>query len=79
MTPRVLIDFAINTGKLYPQHLAMAREGATARVWELHVRVNVLPLYRVEHHEPYEGMSKDELAAVAKELDEYYANHDAEL
>jgi hypothetical protein len=75
MQYRVLYDFAINTGKLYDQHCLMAREGASPRVWELHVRVNVLPAYRVERHEPYEGMSKAELSLCAHELATYYHLH----
>ena len=75
MQYRILYDYAINTGSLYPQHCEMAREGADPRVWELHVRVNVLPLYRVELHERYEGMSLAELDLVAKELRDYYINH----
>jgi hypothetical protein len=53
----------------------MAREGASPRVWELHVRVNVLPAYRRDCHEPYEGASKAELALCATELAAYYHLH----
>ena len=79
MTPRVLYDYATNTGSLYKQHLDMATEVASIRVWELHVRVNVLPAYKKEHHEPYEGMSVAELLQVATELQHYYSAHVAEL
>ena len=79
MIPRVLFNYAINTGKLYNQHCTMATEVASHRVWELHVRVNVLPLYRKEHHEPYEGMTIAEIAEVATELQHYYSQHVGEL
>jgi hypothetical protein len=78
MQYRILYDYAINTGKFYQQHCEMAREGATHRVWALHVRVNVLPLYRKEHHEPYEGMSIAEADLCATELKAYYEQHLAE-
>lgn len=74
-----LQDFAINTGKFYDQHCQMAREGATARIWTLHVRANVLPLYRKEFDEPYEGMSKIDIDQVAIELRGYYLRHIAEM
>jgi len=79
MTPKVLYDYAINTGKFYDQHLAMAREDASPKMWNLHLRVNVLPLYRRDHHERHEGMSNDELAQVATELADYYRNHISEF
>lgn len=79
MQTRILYDYAISTGSLYRQHCDMAREDASPRVWELHVRVNVLTEYRRAHHEPYEGMSRDELALVAKELANYYSRHIAEM
>lgn len=75
MQYRILYDFAVNTGAFYQQHCQMAREGASPRVWELHVRVNVLPEYRRACHEPYEGASKAELALVATELAAYYRQH----
>jgi hypothetical protein len=75
MQYRVLYDFAINTGMLYPQHCQMARDGASHRVWELHVRSNVLHSYRRDCNEPYEGMSKGELSLCAKELMDYYRQH----
>jgi hypothetical protein len=75
MQYRMLYDFAINTGKLYQQHCAMAREGATPRIWTLHVRANVLPLYRTELQEPYEGLSKAEIDLCAHELATYYHLH----
>lgn len=78
MTPNHLYDFAINTGELYQQHCRMALEGADPRIWELHVRVNVLPLFRKTTDEPYDGMSRAELAEVASELAIYYRNHLAE-
>lgn len=75
MRTQDLKDFAINTGKFYDQHCAMAREGASARVWTLHVRVVVLPAYRKEFDEPYEGMSKIDIDLVAIELRGYYLQH----
>jgi hypothetical protein len=75
MTPRVLFDYAVNTGEFYRQHCEMAREGASARVWQLHVRVNLLPSLRKQTHEPYEGMSRAELDEVASELSTYDRNH----
>jgi hypothetical protein len=75
MQYRVLYDFAINTGKFYDQHCMMAREGASPRVWMLHTRVNLLPEYRRDNHEPYEGMSIAELDLCAKELADYYRQH----
>jgi hypothetical protein len=75
MQYRILYDYALNTGKFYRQHCEMAREGALVRIWDLHLRVNVLPHYRRECHEPYEGMSKAELNLCATELLVYYRNH----
>jgi hypothetical protein len=79
MTPKVLFDYAVNTGKFYEQHVTMAREGATHRLWALHTRVNILPLYRKEHREPYEGMSIIELDAVADQLIDHYTTHISEF
>jgi hypothetical protein len=79
MTPKVLFDYAVNTGKFYDQHVAMAREGASHKVWNLHARVNILPAYRKEHHEPHEGMSSDEFVVVAADLADYYRNHISEF
>jgi hypothetical protein len=79
MQYRILYDFAINTGKFYDQHCQMASEVATHRVWELHVRVNLLPAYRRELHEPYEGMSIAEIALCATELQHYYSQHVGEI
>jgi hypothetical protein len=70
-----LKTFAINTSKFYDQHCAMARECATPRIWQLHVRVNVLPEYRRAHREPYDGMTISDLSVVASELHVYYSNH----
>jgi hypothetical protein len=75
MQYRILYDYAINTGAFYQQHCEMAREGASHRVWALHLRVNVLPKYRKELHEPYEGASIAELDLCATELMDYYRNH----
>jgi hypothetical protein len=75
MRVQELKDYAINTGKFYNQHCEMAREGATHRVWELHVRANILLDYRREFREPYEGLSTAELSTVATELQRYYINH----
>ena len=79
MTPEALKTFAINTGKLYHQHVDMATEVASHRVWELHVRVNVLPLYRKQHHEPYDGLTIAEISEVATELQHYYSQHVGEM
>jgi hypothetical protein len=70
-----LKTFAINTAKFYAQHCDMAEQIASHRIWALHVRVNVLPLYRREFHEPYEGMTVAELDEVATELQHYYSQH----
>ena len=78
MIPRVLFNYAINTGKLYNQHCTMAREGATLRVWELHVIVNVLPEFKKENDEPYEGLSRAEVSTLGEELRTYYMAHIAE-
>lgn len=75
MTPEALKTFAINTARFYQQHCDMAEEIATHRMWALHVRVNVLPRYKVEHREPHEGMSIAELDEVATELQHYYSQH----
>ena len=74
-----LKTFAINTGKFYQQHVDMATEVASLRVWELHVRVNVLPLYRKQHHEPYDGLTIAEISEVATELQHYYSQHVGEM
>jgi hypothetical protein len=75
MIPRVLFNYAINTGKLYEQHCTMAREGASLRVWQLHVTVNVLPAFKKENDEPYEGLSRAEVEMVGGELRAYYVQH----
>jgi hypothetical protein len=75
MTIEELKIFAINTNKFYDQHCLMARECAMPRVWQLHVRVNVLPEYRRTLREPYDGMTMSELSVVASELHVYYSNH----
>ena len=74
-----LTTFAINTDKFYKQHVDMATEVASHRVWELHVRVNVLPLYRRAHHEPYDGLTIAEITEVATELQHYYSQHVGEM
>ena len=74
-----LKTFAVNTGKFYKQHVDMATEVASLRVWELHVRVNVLPLYRKQHHEPYDGLTIAEISEVATELQHYYSQHVGEM
>ena len=79
MTPHQLYEFAINTGKLYEQHCTMARNAANPTVWVLHVKVNVLPTYKKEADEPYEGMSRVEVGRVATALASYYRIHVAEL
>jgi hypothetical protein len=79
MTPKVLFDYAVNTGKFYDQHVNMAREGANLKLWALHLRVNVLPLYRKQMHEPYEGMSIADIDAVADRLIDYYTTHISEF
>jgi hypothetical protein len=73
-----LRDFAINTGKLYEGHCAMARLPASDTHWVNYVRRTVLPLYRTEFREPHEGMSLDDIAQVAFELKVYYTQHIAE-
>jgi hypothetical protein len=79
MTPRALIDYAINTGHFYNRHVRYARERASQSVWHLYVRATLLPHYRRETREPYEGMSEIEIGVVANELMFYYANHIKEM
>ena len=78
MIPRVLYNYAINTGKLYEQHCTMARNAANPTVWELHVKVNVLPAFKKENDEPYEGLSRADVELVATALASYYRTHVAE-
>ena len=79
MRSEELKTFAINTGKFYQQHIDMATEVASLRVWELHIRVNVLPEYRRAHHEPYDGLTIAEISEVATELQHYYSQHVGEM
>jgi hypothetical protein len=79
MQYRTLYDFAINSGPFYNQHCHMAREAVSTNLWILHVRANLLPAYKRENYEPYEGMSKAEIALVAKELAAYYVQHVGEV
>ena len=75
MNANDLVLFATNTGKLYPRHLSLAKAGATLKGWENHVKTLVLPEYRFELREPYEGLSLVAIEQVAKELSDYYAEH----
>lgn len=75
MRVQALVLYATNEGLLYPRHLELAREGAGLEVWVSHVRRAVLPAYRHQFNEPYEGLSLEDMANVAAELKAYYANH----
>jgi len=73
MTPETLEFFARNTGDFYAAHCEYARIGADEIRWHIHVTRTVLPRYRLEHSEPYEGLSRDEIALVVAALRAYYA------
>jgi hypothetical protein len=75
MTPRTLIDYAINTGHFYNRHLRLTRDNAPPSVWARYIRADLLPHYRREMHEPYDGLSTVEIDLVANELKFYYGNH----
>jgi hypothetical protein len=79
MTPKVLYDYATNTGHFYQRHLRYARDNAPQREWVRYVRADLLPYYRRENHEPFEGMSVTEIEVVANELKFYYGNHIQEM
>jgi hypothetical protein len=75
MTPKYLHDYAVNIGEFYATHCTMARQDASPIVWVLHLTSRVLPRYRREHHEPYEGMSRVDCEECAAELRAYYKAH----
>jgi hypothetical protein len=78
MQERALFDYATNTGSFYEEHLRMALDHATARMWLARTSF-VLRTFRREFNEPYDGLSRDELAAVAQQLRTYYVEHVQEL
>ena len=72
MTPETLEFFARNTGDYYAEHCELAKSNAPLERWEQHIRVRVLPRYRREENEPYEGLSRLEIKAAAAALKVYY-------
>ena len=72
MQPEDLELFGRNCGDLYDKQCNWARNGAPLSKWQQHVRMELLPRYRREEHEPYEGLSLAALEAVAKELKRHY-------
>jgi hypothetical protein len=79
MTPKFLFDYAINTGHFYNRHLRLSRDAAPVHVWARYIRADLLPYYRREQHEPFDGMSCEEIDTVASKLMDYYANHIQEM
>jgi hypothetical protein len=75
MTPRVLFDYATNTGHFYNRHLRLARDAAPVHMWARYIRADLLPYYRREQHEPFDGMSCEDIDTLASKLMDYYANH----
>jgi len=77
--------YAINTSEWYETHKALAHAKTLAHpvvvfiTWRQHVINTVIPAYRREFHEPYEGMSEEEVKEVARNLQEHYEIHVAEL
>lgn len=81
-----LVLFATNTGALYAEHVKLARQlkeyGTAAyavRQWAQFIKSVTLPMYRRELHEPYEGLSLDDIDSVARQLADHYAQHVREL
>jgi len=68
-----IVLFAQNTGKLYQEHLALARRKAPVTEWSAHVRHNVLPLYRRQVG-PCATTSDARIEAAAA-LKDYYENY----
>lgn len=75
MTVNDLVLFAQNTASLYPLHREMVEKGVIWRLWFNHVKFQVIPLYRKEMNEPFDGMSLDNLGEVADKLRCYYNQH----
>lgn len=74
-----LVLFAQNTQSFYQKHLTMAKEKQTWLQWFNHVKVWVLPTYRKEMGEPFDGMSIVDLGLVADALKAYYEEHIKEM
>jgi hypothetical protein len=79
MTPKFLFDYAVNTGHFYNRHLRLSRDAVPVHVWARYIRADLLPYYRREQHEPFDGMSCEEIDTVASKLMDYYANHIQEM
>jgi hypothetical protein len=79
MTPDDLSLYAKNCGNLYPVMCGMAKTNAPQRSWETFVKLTIIPQYKRECHEPFEGMSLDEISETATDLKDHYAEHVKEL
>jgi hypothetical protein len=72
MNANQIVLYATNEGKLYNEHRAYAADKVGTRTWETHVIYKVLPLYRKEFHEPFEGASHANIEEAAVFLQKYY-------
>lgn len=79
MTVNDLVLFARNTGSFYQDHVLMAKNHHSIGDWETHIVKNVIPIYRRECNEPYDGMSWSEIGQASEELRAYYKQHIKEL
>ena len=73
MTVEDLVLYAKNNQDLHEEQISMAV--LPVENWGIHVRIAVLPSYRRELHQPYEGMTLDNLHEVAEQLREYYVDY----
>jgi len=62
----------ISYGELYEMHLSLARKNASVEDWEKHVRRYAMPAFRRVTHEPFWGLTRNSITAVAEELKEHF-------
>ena len=79
MTPKDLADYAINTSEFYDTHILLIKNNRPFVDWQYHVKVRILSKYKREMHEPFEGMSLDDIDTTANILIEYYVDHVKEM